>query len=362
MVSLAQRPAIDALVRNARENEAKLQKFQSTELRLIEAHSFPDLYVELTQAYPRAFDLDRVVLALADPDHEIARLLGDYDRGADFFASLRLVSSLEERRRLAASPRVVALRRYDPRTDAWLFTGLDPAPKSIAALPLERRGQIIGSLTLGSHHAARFGAGMHTAFLDRLAAIAGICIENTLNVHRLRSAGLTDPLTGVRNRRFLDERLVEEVARARRHGTPLACLFIDIDRFKRLNDRHGHATGDVVLQGVAARIAASLRMTDLLTRYGGEEFAVLQPGTDLGEAQRVAERILRSIAGEPFRGARGDALSLTVSIGVASLEGVHGPDDLGGLSGALTHAADEAMLEAKRRGRNGIAVARTRAG
>ena len=143
------------------------------------------------------------------------------------------------------------------------------------------------------------------------------------------------------------------MARARRSGSGLAFLFIDIDHFKRINDEYGHPVGDLMLQAVAQRIAGELRVTDVLTRYGGEEFAVLQPDTDILEAERVAKRILSAISDNPFDFGEDEPLNLTVSIGIATMDSADYMLD----GGLLTKGADDAMLEAKRRGRNQIVLA-----
>ncbi len=157
-----------------------------------------------------------------------------------------------------------------------------------------------------------------------------------------------DPLTGVPNRRAFDDEVVREVARALRARTPLSALLLDVDRFKEVNDAHGHPAGDAVLAAVAARAGAALRAGDLLARVGGEEFGILLPGADLAAAVEAAERIRARIAGEPL-GARGRALAITVSIGCAVL--LPGEEDGRG----LLARADAKLYEAKRAGRDRVA-------
>ncbi|HEY6101244.1 MAG TPA: diguanylate cyclase [Anaeromyxobacter sp.] len=157
-----------------------------------------------------------------------------------------------------------------------------------------------------------------------------------------------DPLTGLPNRRALEEELARAAARALRAGTPLSAAVLDVDHFKQVNDRHGHAAGDAVLAAVAARAAAALRAGDLLARIGGEEFAVLLPGAELARAAEAAERIRAAVAAEPLA-AGGLALPVTVSLGCAAL--LPGEGD----GSALLARADAKLYEAKRTGRNKVA-------
>jgi diguanylate cyclase (GGDEF)-like protein len=159
-----------------------------------------------------------------------------------------------------------------------------------------------------------------------------------------------DALTGLANRRRLRAAGEEEHRRARRFGHPVAALMLDLDHFKQVNDRHGHAAGDDVLREVARRIQATVREIDVPARYGGEEFAVLLPETGLDTAREVAERIRLAVADAPI-GTRQGPVAVTLSAGVAVL------DPRGGGLGALLEAADRALYEAKAAGRNRVAVA-----
>jgi len=165
----------------------------------------------------------------------------------------------------------------------------------------------------------------------------------------------TDPLTGLLNRRGLDSRALEAVALARRHGRPLACLVIDLDHFKRVNDMYGHAAGDVVLQVVAERLHRQTRISDLAARFGGEEFVILMPETDADGAAVVAEKLRAFCEAEPVSYASPEGpvttIPLTCSIGAAFWRpGMGEPSD-------LVDEADRALYEAKRRGRNCVVLA-----
>jgi two-component system, cell cycle response regulator len=164
---------------------------------------------------------------------------------------------------------------------------------------------------------------------------------------RLRAEAVRDALTGLPNRRAFDEALAREVARAEREGVPLAALLLDVDRFKSVNDAHGHAAGDAVLRAVAARARAALRAADLLARVGGEELAALLPGADEAAAREAGERVRLAVKDGPVD-AGGTAIAVTLSVGVAVRRaGEDGP--------ALLARADARLYAAKREGRDRVA-------
>ena len=155
--------------------------------------------------------------------------------------------------------------------------------------------------------------------------VSGRCVENVVNRARLLRSGFTDVLTGWHNRRYLQVRLGEELARARRDQTHLVCLMLDVDHFKRVNDSWGHAAGDAVLQELAQRIDSQVRASDVAARYGGEEFVVLLPDTDNASGVRLAERIRAAIAASAYELPGGETAEITASIGIAGVS--PGPDD-----------------------------------
>jgi diguanylate cyclase (GGDEF)-like protein len=164
-------------------------------------------------------------------------------------------------------------------------------------------------------------------------------------ITELTELSLRDSLTGLYNRRGLNERLVEELARARRYGAPLTLMMVDIDHFKRVNDTFGHAIGDVAIGHVARILARDLRVSDIVARFGGEELVLLLPHTGLEGALHLAERLRYQVEQSPFRTIDGEA-SVTVSIGVAQFQNqMREPHD-------LLQAADRALYRCKRAGRN----------
>ncbi len=161
----------------------------------------------------------------------------------------------------------------------------------------------------------------------------------------------SDPLTGLANRRALDARLAEEVARVTRYGAPLSFVMLDLDGFKGINDQHGHGCGDDLLRGTGVMLRATLRATDFAARYGGDEFALILPATTKTEAWAVAEKVADAFRHLSVTAPDGSAVSTTASVGVAAFGGVIGD------GAALLQAADNALYRAKRAGRNRVELA-----
>ena len=169
------------------------------------------------------------------------------------------------------------------------------------------------------------------------------------NVQLSIEMAVTDSLTGLHNRRYMESHLAALLEQAAARGKPLAVLVLDIDHFKAINDGYGHAAGDDVLREFAARVRRSVRGIDLACRYGGEEFVIVMPETDMAIASVVAERLRRRIASEPFAiGQPGPAIEVTISIGLSALAGA---DDS---AAAILSRADQALYRAKRDGRNRV--------
>ena len=169
------------------------------------------------------------------------------------------------------------------------------------------------------------------------------------NVQQSIEMAITDALTGLYNRRYMETHLSSLVEQAASRGKPLTALVLDIDYFKSVNDTHGHDAGDDVLREFATRIKKSIRGIDLACRFGGEEFVIIMPETDMGVATIVAERLRRRIASERFPIQQGtNSLEVTISIGLATLDAA---DDN---AGSILKRADQALYRAKRDGRNRV--------
>lgn len=350
-----------AFLAQARQNEEKMGRFQEQELRLIGTHSLPELIRMVVYNYRTTFELDIVSLALVDTGNELRCILSNEGLELEQLPELKLLLKSGTLDNIYGASLRPVLSTFESSAHSFLFQDLPQTPASIALLPLVRHGELIGSLNLGSARSDRFVKGTGTDFLERLAAVVAICIENSANHERLKRLGLTDPLTRVNNRRFFDQRLNEEVSDALRHPQSLSCMFLDIDKFKNVNDKLGHQSGDLVLQDVAMLIHSQLRTSDIFARYGGEEFIVLLPNTTLEFTMEIAERIRKRVEEHVFSLPEESHLQITISIGLSSLDLSAGAVDrnVSEHAEALVDTADQALLNAKQSGRNQVICART---
>ena len=348
------RRRIAALTDEARKNEDAWQRSHRREMDLLEADTLGSLLERLTTGLRESYRLEVVTLVLADPDHEIRHLLMVQGQKPSAYSAVLFVDSVH-----ALVPHVARRRRpwlgpFSPVDHALLFPP-DVALASVGLLALTRQDRIIGCLNLGSSEARRFTGQLATDFLHHLTVIAAFCLENSVNRARLVRSGITDVLTGWHNRRYLQTRLHEELARCRRERSALTCLMIDVDHFKRINDRHGHLAGDEVLRQLARCVDAEVRGSDVSARYGGEEFVILLPSTGIEAGRVLAERIRSAVAAESFEIENvAEPLPITVSIGVAEYRPGPSQEDLKVAGEKLLALADLALYDAKAGGRNSV--------
>ena len=346
------RARLRQIVLEASANEQKWQRTREREMELLAADSLPEFLTLVTTGLATSYGLDAVRLIVEDPNHEIRHLLlGNGDR-LDEFPAVSFVDTLG-----ALAPQVAILRRpwlgNFVRADHALLFGADAELSTLALLPLRRHARTIGVLCFGSVDPERFSHRHGTDFLQHLASVVGACLENACNRVRVLRSGLSDYLTGWYNRRYLGARLREELARARRKGSTVACLMIDVDNFKLINDGYGHLGGDEALREIAARIEGQIRAMDTAARFGGDEFALLLPDTGAVDGMRLAERIQGALM-VPVEVGSGARLMVTLSIGVAAVAGSGDGPELKALADRLLADADAALYRAKAAGRNRI--------
>jgi diguanylate cyclase (GGDEF)-like protein len=347
------RSQLQRVTREVERNTRKLLVSQERELKLLKAADIAALLRIMLVDLQASYRLDAVSVVICDPDHDLRHLLLASGHTSADFPGLRFVESL-----IGLAPQYVALRkpwlgRYKA-ADHSLVLPDTAGLGSIAMLPLRHKDSLLGSMNFGSKDEERFSSLHATDIFAHFCVIASFALENAVNRARLLRSGHTDFLTGWHNRRYLQFRLKEELARASRERSTLVCLMLDIDHFKRINDTHGHAAGDEVLREIAQRVDAQVRASDVAARYGGEEFVVLLPATNELAAEALAQRIRTAIAESPVQLESGVAETITASIGIAWCSAPTPGDDLKTLGDSLLARADVALYQAKSAGRNRV--------
>jgi diguanylate cyclase (GGDEF)-like protein len=337
-------------------NDSLLRKTQERELELLRAPNLGELFERLINGLRTSYALDEVALILHDPQHEIRHLLSGNAATPTEPPGVCFVDAL-----VTVAPQLANLDRpwlgpYRKADHELLVPGLAP-PGSLALIPLRRSEQLDGVLVFSSSDPIRFTQELASDFLAHLGLVAAICVENGVNRARLLRSGFTDFLTGFHNRRYLQLRLREELARAQRGRKTIACLMIDVDHFKRINDLYGHLAGDAVLREVASRIDAEMRISDTGARFGGDEFALVLSPASIEEGEKVAGRVLHAVRNLPIAIAKAPAPeNVTLSIGVAAAHPGPGTRDYKVLAERLIAEADAALYRAKSSGRNRMAT------
>jgi len=314
---------------------------------------------DMLQAADDHEDAGAVLMASA------ARLLPDLDGALYVFNNSRdrldLARSWSARDGFAPPPALFpescwALKRGKPhvndRRGGSLCCQHTIGEASTIEVPMMARGQVFGLLVLACESADAHDRLQDVTRIARaLADSMSLALSNIALREKLRTQSLRDPLTGLYNRRYMEDALERYINLAQRTGTPISVLMIDLDNFKRLNDDHGHAKGDAVLRDVAGQLVGTLRPSDVIARYGGEELLVIMPKCSLGDAAAKAELLRQRI--EALSAAHGAQVS--ASFGIATV-----PETATGAGDVVT-MADSALYAAKQSGKNRVVTAPRRA-
>ncbi|HEX8473631.1 MAG TPA: diguanylate cyclase [Pyrinomonadaceae bacterium] len=278
------------------------------------------------------------VKAAVGPRAEIARdaprmRLGDGVAG----------SVLREGRPLVVSDMAVAGHHPAPAERSYKTS-------SFISYPIIVGGRKVGVLNVTDKAGGGVYNEMDLGLLEMIAPQMALALDRAewhQKATQFQLLSITDPLTGLLNRRYMEERLSEELERSKRHPSPMSFMMIDIDDFKSYNDRHGHQAGDLALEMTAQCLKSALRSADVASRYGGEEFSILLPQTNLSEAHVIAERIRRRVERTHYPHGKTQPLgAVTVSIGISAFSpNLDTP-------ASIIYAADQALYSAKSRGKN----------
>lgn len=332
-----------SLYERLRENEQTAKKFYEVEKKILSILRFKDLFDALLTEIKSQFNIPyvwlsiiesseahRLIESINDMDDELKASINIIDRSA-FFA---LIGRQTEP--ILANSELKPFFKLLPAQRHYLV-------KSMAIAPIIMDGDIVGSLNQGDASQSRFEPGMDTSLLEQLATKVSLCLSNVAAHEKLKFLAYHDPLTGLLNRRVMETALARETARAGRYNLPLSVVFLDLDYFKKVNDTHGHETGDALLRHLADQLRRQCRNTDIVARFAGDEFVIILPETDAGHATALMNRIKTHLAETPL--ACGEAsIPVAISFGVAcTLDGEPGMED----PAVLLKKADERLYEQK---------------
>jgi two-component system cell cycle response regulator len=355
---------VKAHLRIGRElNQARAEADSRTEmvdiLQEVTASLKPDeIYQILVRRVARGLRISKCSIIIANPGDEVGTVVAANEN--PMLRNLQIeLKRYPEISKAILSGEMVHVRDvltdplYEDVRSEWEAEGVMVPTRSVIAIPFKLRDTPTGVFFLRTTAEAAPLNDQDTRFAGQVIQAAVAALEKAYDLEnavvgqeQMRRLAETDPLTETYNRRALLEKLAQEMDRAQRYETILACLMIDIDNFKKVNDTYGHLIGDRVLRQMANLLRREQRAVDVVARYGGEEFVILLPETGVTGARIFAERILRRVSGHEF-GEPGHPVHMTTSIGVATYphEGVDDCD-------AMLRLADENLYKAKNDGRN----------
>ncbi len=343
---------LNSLVEKAEKNQNIQQKFQSMEFEILSIGSLTELLDKLSIEFKNTLEVDAVNLHLFDPYGSAQDLLREiYPHYST--ENIEFVENENDIQRFYPYGYQIQLRQKDYFLAKQLFPN-QLTLQSFALIPLFRNGELVGSYHLASENSERFATGLQTDFYQHFSQIITVCIETPLNIEKLKHLSLIDPLTKVRNRRFLYKSLIKEISRVKRESQPLSCLFIDLDYFKKINDTFGHIVGDKTLKHVAKVIQPNLRSTDILARFGGEEFIALLPNCNETVATNIANRIRVMIENQTMLSDDQRAFRITCSIGGTTWIPEENEIKESLIAKSLIKLSDNAVYKAKASGRNQV--------
>ncbi len=336
----------------AREREEQHRRFEDLEENILKADDLECLTSELQSKLASDFAIPMANISLIAREKSTIGL--DFPEIIESVDTKR-ASNLTEVISFISEPdynRIFPRNRplISTKPDPTLLALLQPQGNTIhsvassAFVPLISRGEAIGTLNLASPDPEKFIPGTATDAVESLGRKLATVIENNLLTAQLQKLLRTDPLTGLYNRRTLDEILPIEFARAQRYGHPLSLIMIDLDDFKLVNDRYGHPSGDMVLSETGALINNNLRQHDIGLRYGGDEFTIILPNTNHQQGLTVIEKLIKIAAATEIQVDMMTHVPIKMSAGLATY-----PDTPATDAEALKKAADKDLYKIKKR-------------
>ena len=332
---------MDRLLRRLEENEDIARKFHEIEIEILSVLNFIDLFESLLTALKEKFHVPYVWISLIEQS-EVSTLIQSLEESDTLRDRLNIIDRASFVERVGRSTKPLLINKDLGYYSKLMLNDKTFQISSMALAPISLDGEIIGSLNQGDSSPMRFRPGIDTSLLERLSVKVSLCISNVTAHEKLRFLAYHDPLTGLLNRRVMAAILEREFNRMQRYGNPLSLAFLDLDDFKRINDQYGHDCGDRLLTYVAERLIEVSRISDIVSRFAGDEFIVILPQTTRENAEALMNRFRDNLLENPLVHG-GIQIPISVTFGVSSTE-----DKTIGEPDLLIKRADEIQYEAKK--------------
>lgn len=306
------------IIERLKANEEIARKFFMVETKILTILNFKDLFNVLLSEIKEKFNVSYVWISMIEKS-ELSKLVWSAGSSGTLKEHLNMIKRSMFTELAGNTMKPILLNSNLKPYFKLLPHGKIHDIKSIAISPLSLHGEVVGSLNQADTSKLRFQPGLDTDFLEQISVKVSLCLSNVVAHEKLKFLAFHDPLTGLLNRRVMEDVLQREFRRAVRYQNSLSVVFIDVDDLKIINDTYGHNRGDDLLRHVAKQLIKLCRETDVVARFAGDEFVIILPETTAENAERLISRLLKDLSKQPFK-KRGVTIPASISFGVASTE------------------------------------------